>query len=131
MPKSAESPEPHLGVKIMNSGKTPARNLLSKISTQYLPAEAEFAPIYKDVSMKPGISFIQPGMRINVLSRATLGIMTRQEMDGVRSGRNVLYLYGFLTYEDIFGRLHSTKFCLYLQSDLSGFSTCHTYNDAD
>jgi hypothetical protein len=131
MPKSAESPEPHLGVKIMNSGKTPARKLRSQISTQYLPAGAEFVPIYKDVSMKPSISVIQPGMRINLLSLATLGIMTRQEMDGVRAGRNILYLYGLLTYEDIFGRPHWTKFCLYLQKDLTGFSVCDIYNDAN
>lgn len=131
MPKAGEKPEPHLGVKIMNSGKTPARRLLTKISTQYLPAEAEFAPSYKDDSVKPGVSVIQPGMRINLFSLATLGVMTPQEIDGVRTGRNILYLYGLITYEDIFGRPHSTRFCLYLQSDLSGFSACSTYNDAD
>lgn len=131
MPKAGEKPEPHLGVKIMNSGKTPARRLLTKISTQYLPAEAEFAPSYKDNSVKPGVSVIQPGMRINLFSLATLGVMTPQEIDGVRTGRNILYLYGLITYEDIFGRPHSTRFCLYLQSDLSGFNACSTYNDAD
>lgn len=131
IPKTGERPEPHLGVKIVNSGKTPARKVLAKISTQYLSAETEFAPSYKDDPVEPSVSVIQPGMWINLFSRATLGTMTSQEMDGVRAGRNRLYLYGLITYEDIFGRPHSTRFCLYLQSDLSGFNACSTYNDAD
>jgi len=47
------------------------------------------------------------------------------------SGKNILYMYGSITYEDVFGVKHHTTVCMYLLPDLSAFTDCETYTEVD
>ena len=42
-----------------------------------------------------------------------------------------LYLYGALSYSDIFGHHHTTKFCFVWSAEQNRFLVCAGYSDAD
>ena len=56
--------------------------------------------------------------------------ISQAQIDWVRNGNYVLYLYGRMKYEDVFHRSHHTTFCKEILSDIL-VRDCGTYNDAD
>lgn len=56
---------------------------------------------------------------------------SKADIDDLASGKKVLYMFGLITYEDIFNQSHWTKFCMYLSTDLSTFTGCPQYNETD
>jgi hypothetical protein len=61
------------------------------------------------------------------IGRAT----TKEDIDNIASGKIIYYLYGQITYADIFRNAHETTFCMYLKRDMTEFEHCDTYNDAN
>jgi len=118
------------GVWITNSGRTPARNVIAKATTQYQSKEARFVPAYIDISAHRSVSVIHPGMRVRVSTLATRGHLSAQEIDELNRGTHVLYIYGVITYVDAFGRSHWSKFCTVATGNLAEFQACDSYNDA-
>jgi hypothetical protein len=53
------------------------------------------------------------------------------DVDKLRSGDYVLYLYGKIDYRDAFSRLHHTTFCQYIMPDLKTVNHCDKGNNAD
>ena len=131
VPKVNGSGKERLGVKIRNSGMTPGLKVIARISHQYLTAGDEFEARYEKASGTVSISVLQPGMGVNLFSMVSFGSMKREEIDGIKSGKSVLYIYGLVNYEDVFKRGQLTKFCLYLDRDLKTMSACHKYNEAN
>jgi len=123
-----------LGVVITNSGKSPARKAVSLINTILLPKTTEFSPYYGTPefakNVKPGIDVIFPGMRMTQTPtpRAPLNAA---EVQIIKSGESIFYMYGKIGYEDVFGKPHWTTFCMFLARTGDRFYSCHTYNDAD
>jgi|GEM_PF-3941218 len=131
LPDFGRTANDHFGVWIKNSGRTPARKVVTKISTQFIPSDADLTPVYKNVGLTESVSVIQPEMRIAIKSLAYPAVINRPEMKELRSGKKTLYMYGLITYEDVFHHPHWTKFCVYLSPDLAGFGACNKYNDTD
>jgi hypothetical protein len=120
-----------LGVMIKNSGKTPAIHFKSKQMMHSLPANVPFTPHYTIPTVDQSLSVIQPGMTA-VLSALPSDVpVTREHIKMLGNGQLILYVYGEMTYEDIFGKKHNTTYCLFLDKDLSNMNSCDTYNKAD
>lgn len=120
------------GVFITNSGRTPARNLNTLISLISLKADAKLDPKYMvDATTQPSNTVMQPGMTFSLRPLPIKGIVSKADIDDLASGRYIIYMFGLITYEDIFGHPHSTKFCMYVTPDFTTFRGCSAYNEAD
>lgn len=51
--------------------------------------------------------------------------------DWLKERKYFIYLYGNISYSDVFGQLHHTTFCGEWNPSVNGFDNCTTYNDAD
>jgi hypothetical protein len=118
-----------LGTIITNSGKSPALKVRTLINARDLPSGVKFSPDYGKYP-NPAITVIQPNMQLS-LSTNPMPSLTASDIDIFRSGKRIVYLFGKITYEDVFERPHSTTFCMSLAPSLDTFVSCETYNEAD
>jgi len=121
-------------VVITNTGKSPALSEEHTISEMAMPRKMKFAPQYgKNESPITGKSAMQPNAWYKVPVWANPPI-SGDFVKWINSGDLRLYLFGTITYLDIFQQRHRTTFCYWFDtSDKSrpAFSTCDTYNEAD
>ena len=150
---------PKCGVLIINSGKTPARKLRGVVSLLTLKDGEELTPkfeIDKDSAIPHSNLVMQPGTQLMLLSSlnslyvklpdvlvetsddsmvstgdVSVKPFSKADIDDLANGKKVLYMFGFITYEDIFNQSHWTKFCMYLSADLATFTGCSKYNETD
>lgn len=117
---------------ILNSGKSLARKVKISMTAQDVPAGVD--PIKKQrTSGFSNIGVMQPEF-MDFLTPPTIpaeGVATKSFIENITSGRKVIYLTGKITYEDTFQRPHFSTFCLQLRPDLSGFTACPFYNEAN
>jgi hypothetical protein len=116
-------------VVITNSGKSPARKVRTWIQFDTIPADRKFSPNY-GLPQKQSVSVIQPQQRFT-LPTSSLQPVNASDIDTIKNGKAILYLFGKITYEDIFKTQHSTTFCMTLAPSLDGFAACDAYNEAD
>ena len=154
-----EGQPPKCGVLIINSGKTPARKLRGVVSLLTLKAGEELTPKFEidnNTTIPHSNLVMQPGTQLMLLSSLNSlyvklpGILvetsddsmvsmgdvsvkpfSKADIDDLADGKKVLYMFGLITYEDIFNQSHWTKFCMYLSADLSTFTGCSKYNETD
>ena len=104
-------------LKAVNTGQTPARNLRVESITKVLvhPVAATF-----DFSLpedpKSGTWTVGSGKDVIFVAKADRRY-SKAEIKQISNGKSDkrLYSYGTLRYADIFGRNHSTEFCLYFE----------------
>ncbi len=114
---------------MVNTGKTPALHVATRTSMKSLEKGDEFSPTYSDPRpIKPSIGVIQPQMHLG-LSTLPTDIPTAQYGD-IENGKGILYAYGDITYDDIFGDSHETTFCVMNWTGLTGPIQCDGYNSA-
>ena len=118
-----------IGVVVANSGKTPARKFRCLTGIRILPATAPFVPYYSKTAIPESVGIIQPGARA-ILPLASFAPLTKGTVDAIKNNQVILYAYGMISYEDIFGVPHKTTFCMSLEKDLSSFIGCDTYEEA-
>jgi hypothetical protein len=118
------------GVVIVNSGKSPALKVKSKIKFIVLPAEREFAPNYNKIQSK-SVVVIQPEMRMTMKTAVSPRAVTASDINIIKNGGSIVYLFGEITYEDVFKIPHLTTFCMTLAPTLDSFIAHKTYNDAN
>ena len=126
-------------VVLSNSGKTPALHLYALTSIYVFPKDVVLTPRYKvDKTDQPSNSVIQPGMKemittlpVQSLSGSGAGVLSPGDFDDIQSGRYIVYVYGKITYRDVFQREHTTKFCGFLNRNMTTLRACKTYNEAD
>lgn len=115
---------------MMNSGKTPALNVQSEVSLKSLEKEKDFIATYDDPRpLKTSSYVVQPQMHI-ILYTLPTDISEKQYGD-IANRRGILYGYGKITYDDIFGKEHHTTFCVMYWAGLPAPIACNTYNTAD
>jgi len=128
-----------IGFILKNSGKTPALNVeyhcaINTIPVTYrvLPPTSSYTFHYLGESKKSPIGsrgVIQPNMTVTI---GPQNIPTAEEISAVRNGTKLEYMYGMVTYDDIFKqRRRTAKFCVYFDPDLWGTHSCPVYNDTD
>lgn len=123
-----------LGVRITNSGKSPALAVNSKVNLKFVKSSEKFIADYPPAETKiiSSTYVLQPGMKMELSSLPTKRPLTVVEIEELKKGGWTLYLYGEITYDDIFEKTpHVTHFCLALSTDLSQLVSCSSYNTAD
>jgi hypothetical protein len=119
-----------MGAVLTNSGSTPALEMYTQVAMRTVPRGRE--PDF-DLPTLPGRGtriVLQPGMDLTIPVTATAPL-TEQEIDVLRSGEAVIYMYGTIAYQDIFSVGHRTDFCFDVRSDLKTVSGCPFHNTAD
>jgi hypothetical protein len=114
---------------IANTGKTPARNFRSKYSWNIILKDGPFQPNYDSLQGTLSNSVIFPNGQLALISvpiRLDEANLNRVTV----TGEAFLYVYGELTYDDIFQSTHTTHFCMFYDRSLKP-GTCSTYNDAN
>jgi hypothetical protein len=114
-----------------NSGKSPALKVrfLSKVDSYR--TDIPFHTNYEQPIVFHSVTVIQPGASTIVPTAPITVPVTQAAIDSVTGGHAILYLYGIVTYEDIFKRPHRTTFCMYLLPSLDTLASCSTYNEAN
>jgi hypothetical protein len=118
------------GVVISNFGKSPALKVKPAINAYLLAADAKLSPGY-GIGERRSIGVIQPQARGTLPTNPTPTIFNASHINDMKSGKLILYLFGMITYEDVFKEPHCTTFCMFLSPSLNAFMTCNTYNQAD
>ena len=89
-------------ISIVNSGKTPALNVVQRAGYRIVKSGDLFDPAHEVNACHPfrqGV--IQPGAR-RMLSIGAFGAISRQRATELSSGEYRLYLFGEITYNDVF-----------------------------
>lgn len=127
-----------VGVTIVNSGKTPALNVKPKIRLLPFSSEDKFYPDFGDLKEQSDgviegqtVGVIQPQGALKLISAPSYKKVRSSDLESLKNGSLVLFLYGEIQYEDIFGVAHQTTFCSTLASTLDRFNVCSSYNDAN
>ena len=116
-------------ISIVNSGKTPASNVIQRAGYQILPASEVFDPRTYIGALTPrNEGVIVPGGKRNV-GIDSLGQINQQRADELSSGKFRLYLYGIITYADQFGTIRHTRFAM--RMELSKPYSFAPYGDYD
>ena len=118
-------------VVLTNSGKSPALKVRSQVRFITRPSEIKFSPDYGKSLHPESVSVIQPQEKSNLPAPPAPKPFAALDIDAYKSRKWILYLFGKITYEDIFRIPHRTNFCFYLDSTLDGFISYKEYNDAD
>jgi hypothetical protein len=117
-----------LGFK--NTGRTPARNV--QIASQIDALPKGHAPQPKlDKGYSRGIIPPEGTVFVSIGNGRSSGEgLTQQELQAISSGDLVVWVYGTLTYDDVFEVRQATIFCYRLQPDGRTFAVAEIYNEA-
>jgi hypothetical protein len=121
---------------VVNTGRTPARNIIFKARAAIMPfplPKETHLPEATDKSVEGNV--LGPQQQANMFS-VVEGYRSDQESEQIKHGIGDmgLYTWGLVTYEDVFGETHFTRFCQRTYWDLSDRVRCHYIpgrNDAD
>jgi len=117
-------------VVFKNTGRTPAKNV--QISTHLEPLPKGQAPEPKLEKMQNRGAIPPNGTAFVTIStgRKHAEGVTEQGLKAITSGELVIWVYGTITYEDIFETRQATMFCYMLHPDGRTFAAAEVYNDA-
>jgi len=124
--------DPHL----VNTGQTPARKIQFKARAEILPSPLPVG-INLAEGMDEGVGYSMLGPRQNATMTAIVsGFCQDSEVEVIKrgTGAQALYVWGLITYEDVFGDAHHTRFCQRIFWDLKDNVRGHYVpgrNDAD
>jgi len=132
---------PEVGKKIngsvtwMNSGKTFARKVKPLCHVAFFPELLTSEDVLREKAVKSpastpvSIGVLTPNAQYKTLIDSTQPV---NEVDKTNiSGSWYTYIWGELTYDDIFKQPHTTVFCSYRQGGTGDFLQCHFHNDAN
>jgi hypothetical protein len=118
-----------LSLHAMNSGHTPALNFQSLVVLHSSKKGEPFKALYSRLPDEVRSNrVVQPGEQVTL--NTIQYPITQDQADSVRNGSQILYVYGKMSYDDIFHAHHRTTFCKLVLSE-SLVEDCGTYNTAD
>lgn len=113
-----------------NTGRTPARSVQIAAHLEPLP-KGQVPDPKLDKTQSRGV--IPPNGSISVTistGRKHAEGVTEQGLKAITSGELVIWVYGTITYDDIFETRQATMFCYMLHPDGKTFAAAEVYNDA-
>jgi hypothetical protein len=113
-----------------NTGRTPARNVQIAAHLEPLP-KGQIPDPKLDKTQSRGV--IPPNGTLFVTmssGRKHAEGVTEQGLEAITSGELVIWVYGTVTYDDIFETRQATMFCYMLHPDGKTFAAAEVYNDA-
>lgn len=124
------SPNFSVPFDVTNTGKTPALDVTMRATSKSRPKGEKFTATYSaPYSETPSVSVIQPQM--HTILPTLPGPVTTAQYDSVKDGPYILYVYGNITYKDIYKHAHETDFCVMYYHGLTTPVTCGYYNTAN
>ena len=105
---------------LVNTGRTPARNMIFKARAAIMPIPLPQGISLPDVPDEGvGGSILGPQQSANMFGIVD-GFCADKEVDSIKyaKGDKGLYVWGRVTYEDVFGEKHFTQFCQHIYWDL-------------
>jgi hypothetical protein len=118
-------------IVFQNSGKSPALHETHEIAARSFPKGGKVDFTYTPPLGIRSSTTIQPGMNITNSSPPDTLRPTQGQIDAIKSGDAVLYLYGKISYDDVFSIQHHTTFCFVVNPDLTSAEWYTEYNEAD
>lgn len=122
-------------VVFINTGKTPA--IEAKAFTLLLSGgrltdigSFDFEQESKNIKISQSVTHVQPGNVIEVPVTSSTS-MEEAEFVSIKSGRTVLYVFGKLTYSDVFDRKHTSWVCAHYVPSNNSFPNCEKYKNPD
>jgi hypothetical protein len=130
-------------VVFLNSGKTPARNVQTSAmyKTSNVPLSGPSARDVRKLIFQPAQSIAPQGRYNQNLGRSVApeASSASQEQGArelasehklIKSKQLLLYYYGIIKYDDIFGHPHQTQWCIYLANpETKDIGMCDAFND--
>lgn len=125
-------------VIVRNSGRSTARNLtVVPFASQIVEGDAQVVPTYNphlSEKMMP-VFDLEPGTERLMTPHPESNPLTDEEVSNVAKGRETLYIYGMVVYQDLLGNTHTAHFCRYYHATAGGgeskLSICSVYNDTE
>jgi hypothetical protein len=117
-------------VSYRNTGKTPGMSsrvgFVVEMLPPYRPAPLQRMP---KEGFAGSISVMQPNAKHESSIAFGSDKLNQSTLDAVKSGAVVIYAYGTLTYNDIYGQPHWSRFCSFFQPANSHWPLCEIHND--
>jgi hypothetical protein len=121
-------------VLIKNSGKTPARDVRYAIRSTSGASNIEVEKLIeqfmgeKTYDQGPGVQPPDGNVRATATTRDR---MLAEEVSDFKKGLLPTYVYGRISYNDVFGEAHQTNFCARWDSEIQAFGFCQKHNNAN
>jgi hypothetical protein len=118
-----------LKVYFANSGKTPAKHV--RVDCHVTPAKIESEIDFSKVGAHARPTMIAPNDPTTYcpLNPLTIAKVNQDVLDFFSNKKAILFAYGSVTYEDIFGKEHWLTFCRSMEADGKAWDSCETHND--
>ncbi len=126
---------PRIKVVLTNSGRTPAR----KTKTIFGIAIANREILDQDLLQFDNMN--TSGLYQGIMTMLPNGLMivhadsdekmTTSSMDDIKSGKRLVFVFGKITYADVFNNVRTTRMCMRYRPLTNSFDNCSVYNDAD
>jgi hypothetical protein len=118
-----------LQVYFLNTGKTPAKQVMLSCSVSPVASESEIDFNKGATPDRPTIIAPNDGGTFCMLNPMKIPTVTQDVLDIFLSKRQTLAVYGLATYDDIFKKKHWLTFCRIMLPDGKNWDSCATYND--
>ena len=122
---------PTIFIIVRNSGKTPSMGMTSATAMQFVNPGQSFEPILNKAPTPAPVDIIQPNGELYLPVDLGTTRLNDAAINRLRSGESTLYVFGEITYSDVFGRAHFNRFCMFVAHDLKTLNSCATYNEAN
>lgn len=102
---------------LVNTGSTPAKNVKIRIAAEIVPyAQAEtFAyPLPQEIAKAPAVTAPHQNYILSAIVKGFVPDADVPDIKHGREGKGALTVWGTVTYDDIFGQSHTTKFAQWL-----------------
>jgi hypothetical protein len=127
---------PYFVISLKNTGPTPALEFTNRQAAGLRAASDAFAPVLGQElprafpNTEPSKSVIYPGMTVPVIAQ-TSEPLSEVHLARMKTGDQILYAYGRISYQDVFGSTHTSEFCLRVLPNLTEVSWCQSHNTAN
>lgn len=124
-------------VRFMNNGKTPALKVKSSAILEYsqhgpLNISAASEQFEKRGTTSPAsFTSVPPGEKLVVDLTVDHATLNREGVQAIEGGKVLVYIFGRVTYEDIFHHSHFTHACLKYDYVFHHLADCESYNDSN
>jgi hypothetical protein len=98
---------------LVNTGSTPARNVKIRIAAEIVPyAQAETFPypLPQEIAKAPAVASPHQTYILSAIVKDFVPDADVSDIKHGRDGKGALTVWGIVTYDDIFGQSHTTKF---------------------
>ncbi len=130
--------KPHYSVVISNSGRTPALEMIARmtglIGPSTLPSNEARSKALDELSRlhseSASVGTLPAGQTVEEDADAPAPL-TQADVDQLTQGKTLLYIFADVSYKDIFRQPHHTEICAFYQPASKAFSACHEHNKSD